>query len=99
MVDHVDTDLSIPTLLRSRRPFFCSGNQHHAGERVRSSGHESESTARRARSGLHVLKLILISRMGNDFGRKAMQDILWIVVTIAFFALSIGYVRFCDRVK
>jgi len=28
-----------------------------------------------------------------------MQDILWIVVTIAFFVASIGYVRFCDRVK
>jgi len=28
-----------------------------------------------------------------------MQDILWIMVTIAFFALSIGYVYFCDRVK
>jgi len=28
-----------------------------------------------------------------------MQDILWILVTVAFFALSIAYVRFCDRVK
>jgi hypothetical protein len=28
-----------------------------------------------------------------------MEDILWIAVTIAFFALSIAYVRFCDRVK
>jgi len=28
-----------------------------------------------------------------------MEDILWIVVTIAFFALSIAYVRFCERVK
>jgi hypothetical protein len=28
-----------------------------------------------------------------------MQDILWILVTVAFFALSIGYVHFCDRVK
>jgi hypothetical protein len=28
-----------------------------------------------------------------------MQDILWILITIAFFALSIGYVYFCDRVK
>jgi hypothetical protein len=28
-----------------------------------------------------------------------MQDIVWIVVTIAFFALAIGYVRFCDRMK
>jgi len=28
-----------------------------------------------------------------------MQDIIWIAVTIAFFALSIAYVRFCDRLK
>ena len=28
-----------------------------------------------------------------------LQDILWIAVTIAFFAVSIGYVYFCDRMK
>jgi len=28
-----------------------------------------------------------------------MQDILWVAVTVAFFALSIAYVRFCDRLK
>jgi len=28
-----------------------------------------------------------------------MQDVLFVAITIAFFALSIGYVRFCDRVK
>jgi len=28
-----------------------------------------------------------------------MQDVLWIAVTIAFFAVSIAYVRFCDRMK
>jgi len=28
-----------------------------------------------------------------------MEDILWIAVTVAFFALSIGYVRFCERMK
>jgi len=28
-----------------------------------------------------------------------MQDALWIAVTIAFFAVSIAYVHFCDRVK
>jgi len=26
-----------------------------------------------------------------------MQDVFWIVVTIAFFAVSVVYVRFCDR--
>ena len=33
---------------------------------------------------------------GGDFD---MQDILWIAVTIGFFALSIAYVHFCERVK
>jgi hypothetical protein len=28
-----------------------------------------------------------------------MGDVIWVAVTIAFFALAIGYVRFCDRVK
>jgi len=28
-----------------------------------------------------------------------MQDITWVAVTVAFFALSIGYVHFCDRLK
>jgi len=28
-----------------------------------------------------------------------MQDIGWIVVTVAFFALSIAYVHFCERVQ
>jgi hypothetical protein len=32
-------------------------------------------------------------------GRFHMQDILWTAVTIAFFAASIAYVHFCDRVK
>ena len=31
--------------------------------------------------------------------RYSMQDVLWIVVTIAFFAVSIAYVHFCERVK
>lgn len=29
----------------------------------------------------------------------AMQDLIWVAVTIVFFALSIGYVRFCERLK
>jgi len=28
-----------------------------------------------------------------------MQDALWIAVTVAFFALTLAYVRFCERVK
>ena len=29
----------------------------------------------------------------------SMQDLIWIAVSIAFFVVSIGYVRLCDRVK
>jgi len=28
-----------------------------------------------------------------------MQDLVFVAVTIAFFAVSLAYVRFCDRVK
>jgi len=28
-----------------------------------------------------------------------MQDLIYIAITIAFFAISIGYVHFCDRMK
>ena len=28
-----------------------------------------------------------------------MQDIIFVAVTVAFFALSLAYVHFCDRVK
>ena len=28
-----------------------------------------------------------------------MQDVVYVAVTIVFFALSLGYVHFCDRAK
>jgi len=28
-----------------------------------------------------------------------MQDLFWIVVTITFFAVCIGYVEFCERMR
>jgi len=28
-----------------------------------------------------------------------MQDVVFVAITIAFFALSLGYVVFCDRVQ
>jgi hypothetical protein len=31
--------------------------------------------------------------------RFSMQDVIFVVVTIAFFALSIGYVEFCNRIR
>ncbi len=30
---------------------------------------------------------------------RTMQDIGFVVITIAFFVLSIGYVRFCERMR
>jgi hypothetical protein len=42
----------------------------------------------------------MVSAVIRDFvGGDPMQDVIWVAVTIAFFALSIGYVRFCDRLK
>ena len=34
--------------------------------------------------------------MAEEF---AMQDLVFVAITIAFFALSLGYVHFCDRIK
>jgi hypothetical protein len=28
-----------------------------------------------------------------------MQDLIFIALTVAFFTLAIGYVRFCDRMR
>ena len=28
-----------------------------------------------------------------------MQDIIFVAITVVFFALSLGYVHFCDRVR
>jgi len=28
-----------------------------------------------------------------------MQDVIFVVVSVAFFVVSIGYVHFCDRLK
>ena len=38
-------------------------------------------------------------REKNIPGRSLMKDIIFIAVTLAFFALAIGYVRFCDRIR
>jgi hypothetical protein len=36
---------------------------------------------------------------GFGRGNEHMQDILWVAVTISFFAIAIAYVRFCEWVK
>jgi hypothetical protein len=36
---------------------------------------------------------------GSLIEETFMQDLLWVAGTIAFFAVSIAYVHFCDRVK
>jgi len=28
-----------------------------------------------------------------------MKDVIFILVTLAFFVIAIGYVRFCDRIR
>jgi hypothetical protein len=35
----------------------------------------------------------------RSFGRTFVKDIIFIAVTLAFFAAAIGYVRFCDRIR
>ena len=29
----------------------------------------------------------------------SMQDVIFVVIAIVFFALSLGYVQFCDRIR
>jgi hypothetical protein len=36
---------------------------------------------------------------GTKWGDEIMQDLIYVLVTIAFFAISIAYVHFCERVK
>jgi len=37
--------------------------------------------------------------MSGFFEELSMQDVVFVVVTIVFFALSIGYVEFCNRLR
>jgi preprotein translocase subunit SecE len=30
---------------------------------------------------------------------EAMQDVIFVFAAVAFFAIAIGYVRFCERMK
>jgi hypothetical protein len=43
-------------------------------------------------------KILFVAMVGFRLG-EVMQDILWILATIAFFAVGIAYVHFCERVK
>ena len=56
VVDHVDSYLSIPALLRPRRPFVCSGDQLYARCCFWSGRHESEPAQRSDGSWIYVLK-------------------------------------------
>jgi hypothetical protein len=35
----------------------------------------------------------------GEIEESHMQDLIFVAITIAFFALSLGYVHFCDRIK
>ncbi len=37
--------------------------------------------------------------LGAKLQERPMQDILFTVLTVGFFALSIAYVHFCDRIR
>jgi len=39
---------------------------------------------------------VVVAQLSGDL---LMQDVFWVAVTVAFFAVSIAYVHFCDRVK
>ena len=37
--------------------------------------------------------------MGNIPEEGFMKDVIFLAVTLAFFAIAIAYVRFCDRIR
>jgi hypothetical protein len=37
--------------------------------------------------------------MGRFNWRYDLQDVIFTAVTVAFFALSVAYVKFCDRIR
>jgi len=47
---------------------------------------------------LRVLRVSVVNTLW-EIEESTMQDLLFVAVTIAFFALSLGYVTFCDRIK
>ncbi len=45
------------------------------------------------------LKKEVAARCSRLLGERMMQDFGFVVITIVFFALSIGYVHFCERIR
>jgi hypothetical protein len=42
----------------------------------------------------------MASIAGWSWGKEvSMQDLVFVAITVAFFLVSIAYVRFCDKVK
>jgi hypothetical protein len=40
-----------------------------------------------------------VCTISAHLGGGCVQDLIFVVVTIAFFVLSLGYVEFCDRIR
>ena len=62
------------------------------------SGSDSKDSTQKLTRRISRL-IVRNTRSRNRPRRLVMQDVLWIAVTIAFFALSVAYVHFCDRMK
>lgn len=41
----------------------------------------------------------VIGNLSNLHGDIAMQDLMYVAIALAFFVISIAYVKFCDAVK
>jgi hypothetical protein len=41
----------------------------------------------------------LVCNVNAHFRGGCVQDLIFVVVTIAFFVLALGYVEFCDRIR
>jgi len=49
--------------------------------------------------GVKSPKVLKVESCGPEIQERNMQDLLFISATIVFFAVSLGYVHFCDRMK
>ena len=91
--DRLDTEhkgrLDVRELTGSRvqmRPFV--GSKHRSNRGLRTISRSAKGRA--------------VSRSWQKltaFEGGCMQDLIFVVVAIAFFAVSVGYVRFCDRIR
>jgi hypothetical protein len=55
--------------------------------------------AGRSKNLISQLSVVIAQAEAEQKRSTKMRDIIFVAVTIAFFLISIAYVRFCDRIR